>query len=183
MTHRSSCWRARTAGTAISILALVFTAACGAGNGSSDDALPADDRAAAAVRETSARDVDPCTLVTAAEAEHVLAMPVDAARPAETNNESLATCRYIGRRGDGLAVLVVSVSRQNGVAGFENVKQMQKVGFTSESVPEVGDEAFWVGDPLNTLYALHDGVFLSLGGDIDGSQARPLARLALERLP
>ena len=159
---------------------LPFAAACGGGDSPDDAALARPEQAeqAGAVRA----EVDPCALVTSAEAEQVLGAPPEAERPAEANNEYLATCRYVAPRGDGLAVLAVMVSRQNGRYGFDNARRMEEEGIRIEPVSGIGDEAFWVGDPLHTLYVLQDTTYVSIGGDVELEQARPLAVRSVERL-
>ena len=125
---------------------------------------------------------DPCALVTGAEADEVLAAAAEMERPPEANNEYLATCSYVAPRGAGVAVLVVKVSRKSGTAGFENARRMDEAGFELQPVSGVGDQALWVGDPLNTLYVLSDTVYLDVGGDVQLEQARTLALRAVERL-
>jgi hypothetical protein len=141
----------------------------------------ADSASSAAANQTGA-DIDPCQLVTRAEAEQALAAAPDAERPSEANNEYLATCRYVAPRGEGVVVLAVSVSRQNGKVGFQNARRMEEEGFKIQSMSGLGDDAFWVADPLHTLYVLEGDTYLSLGGDVQLEQATPLARQALQRL-
>jgi hypothetical protein len=166
-------------GLQLSLVILFLMAACGGGDRSAADASMA---RAEQAQPTGGGENDPCALVTAGEAEQVLAAPPEAERPSESNNDYLATCRYVAPRGQGVAVLAVSVSRQNGPAGFENAKRMEEAGFKIQPVAGVGANAFWVGDPLHTLYVLHDTVYLDIGGDLQLEQARALALQAVERL-
>ena len=126
--------------------------------------------------------IDPCTLVTGAEATTVLAAPAGAPeRPTEANNENLSTCRYVAPRGQGVAVLVVMVYGADvSKMAFESAKAQQ---FTMEPVTGVGDEAFWIGDPLRTLYVLKGVRYVSFGGDMSRDQAKNLAMTAIQRLP
>lgn len=158
---------------------LPFAAACGGGDDAADDQARAEQGPAGG---TERAQMDPCALVTATDAEQVLGAPPETERPSEANNEYLATCRYVAPRGESVAVLSVMVSRQNGRYGFENARRMEEEGIRIEPVSGVGDDAFWVGDPLHTLYVLADTMYVSIGGDVQLEQARPLALQSIERL-
>ncbi len=99
----------------------------------------------------------------------------------EANNEYLATCRYVTPRGQSVVVLVVMVSSHE--YGKQAFRTAQDQPFESQGVPGAGDDAFWTGDPLYTLYVLHGDVHLTVGGDVQLDQVKPLALKALERLP
>ena len=140
----------------------------------------ASDSAAAPKQSPTAAAVDPCALVTGAEAEQAFgASPATQERPPEANNENLATCRYTAPKGNTVAVLVVMVP-QSTVARpwFDNNRQQP---LTNQAVTGVGDDAFWVGD-LNTLYVLRGNASFSIGGDVTMDQARQLAQTAVGRI-
>lgn len=161
---------------------LFLTSACAGGGASSNEAATPRGEQVQPPAEMVRRENDPCVLVTSAEAEQLLAALVETERPSELNNEYLAGCRYVAPRGESVAVLVVKVSRKSGAVGFQNAKQMEELGMEIQQVPGVGDDAFWVGDPLHTLYVLQDTVYLDIGGDVQLEQVRPHALTALQRL-
>lgn len=132
--------------------------------------------------ETAREAIDPCALVTALDAEQVWGVEIsESGRPSEANNEYLATCRYVAPRGPGIVVLVVMVhSREYGPAAFQTAKQQP---FEIQQVAGIGDDAFWIRDPLTTLYVLQGDVYLSIGGGLELDQAQILAQRALGRLP
>lgn len=153
----------------------IIGAACTAGE---RDAAPGD---TATAPTAQADAVDPCALVTQDEATAALGAPAGAAeRPTEANNDNLSTCRYVAPRGQGVVVLAVmvygiDVSR----TAFQNAKAQP---FPSEPISGVGDEAFWVDDPLNTLYVLKGNRYVSFGGDVPRDRLRDLAVNAMERV-
>lgn len=53
--------------------------------------------------------------------------------------------------------------------------------FPLEPISGVGDEAFWIGDPLNTLYVLKGNRQVTFGGDVPRDQVREVAVKAMER--
>jgi len=165
------------------LLLAAAAAACGGGDDSAGSDSSAE-QAQPAAGTTAAND--PCALVTAAEAEQVLAAPAEAERPPEANNDYMATCRYVAPRGESVVVLTVSVSRQSGRVGFENAKRMGEGGIQIQPVSGLGDEAFWAVDVIQpqfgTLFVLQDSTYLDIGGDVQLEQVRPLALRALERL-
>jgi len=169
---------------AAGVLLAATMAACGGGD-AGDDSTAGAEQAQPAAGSSSGTN-DPCALVTAAEAEQVLAGRPDAERPSELNNDYVAACRYVAPRGESVVVLAVKVSRQSGRVGFENAKRMEELGIQIQPVSGVGDEAFWVEDQLQprfgTLYVLRDTTYLDIGGDVQLEQVRPLALRALERL-
>lgn len=159
---------------------LCLMAACGGedrGSGVNSNRTPEQAQSS----QTGAGAVDPCALVTGDEASQVLGAPAgEAERPPEANNPFLATCRYVAPRGQSVVVLVVMVhSREMGKRGFQTAKEQP---FDIQAVTGVGDDAFWIGVPLDTLYILKDDAFFTIGGDIQLDQARMLADKALERL-
>jgi hypothetical protein len=149
--------------------ALLLLAACGSDEGAAETA------------GTTADIPDPCVLVTDADAAQALDAPIsESDRPSEANNEYMATCRYVAPRGEGVAVMTIMVhGHESGRAGFRSLREQP---FEIEDVAGVGDEAFWIGDRLGTLYVLQGEVFFSIGGDLALEQAKPLAMKAIDRL-
>ena len=160
--------------------ALISLAACGGGGtGESpgQGAAPADSAAA-----PPSSGIDPCALVTKAEAEEALGAPVgEAERPSEANiPPHLSSCRYTARRGAALAILTLMVRTGYGGSesktGFESAKQ-QFPG--AEAVAGIGEDAFFLGNQLNILQG---NVYLTIGGDFDLETAKTLGQRALQRI-
>jgi hypothetical protein len=161
---------------------LFLSSGCGGNERSAgEDSMPQAEQTQSTARASSG-EIDPCALVTGTEAEQVLSARVgEPERPSEANNEYMATCRYIAPRGEGVVVLTVTVSsREYGKMAFQTAREQP---FESRAVPGVGDDAFWIGDPLHTLYVLQGDVLLTFGGDVQLDQIKPLAIKALEQLP
>ena len=82
-----------------------------------------------------------------------------------TGDRGLRRCPHEGGLDDArLAVAArdaASVSRQNGRYAFGNARRMEEEGMRIEPVSGVGDDAFWVGDPLHTLYFLDHTMYVS----------------------
>jgi hypothetical protein len=169
---------------------------CGQGGDESGAAGGAEESGAAQAVD----DLDPCTLVTAAEAARALGVATaEADRPADGNTETrtpsysggdetvvrLKTCRYTGSRDQGVAVLTVMARHSSSAAeaetGFESMRSTyaESVGVTD--VADVGDQAFWMESPPS-LWLLRGQYQLSVSGDIDAATARALAAGALGRL-
>jgi len=157
-----------------------FLPACG---GSGD--APADKASSAAPQPTSqvsSAGLDPCALVTSAEATQALGAAVGPAeRPKEANYPPrMATCRYVAPRGQGVAVMSVLVQRSDtsdqARRGFQSAKE-QFPG--AEPVPGLGDDAFAVANQLNVLKGT---VYLNITGDFDLATSKTLAQSAVERL-
>ncbi|MEX2125371.1 MAG: hypothetical protein WD795_15870 [Woeseia sp.] len=138
-----------------------------------------DSSTAAKQAASSGVEIDPCALVTDAEAGEALGGTVETTeRPPEANHPNLATCRYVAPIGQKVGVLVVMVhSQEMSSYGFQTAREQP---FDVQSVSGVGDDAFWIGD-VNTLYVLQGGLFLSIGGDVALGQMQTLATKALER--
>lgn len=139
-----------------------------------EEAMPAESAAAA---------IDPCTLVTSAEAGQALGVTVGAPeRPSEANHPPvLVTCRYLGPRDQGVAVLTIMVRQSDSPAtaraGFRSLRE-QYQGL--ETLDGIGDEAFFMGNQLNVLEGT---VHLNITGDFDRATATSLAKQAAARLP
>jgi hypothetical protein len=146
-------------------------------------------------------EIDPCMLVTTAEAVESLGVATaEADRPSEANTETrsesysggedtvvrLRTCRYIGERGQAVAVLTVMVRQSSSTAeseiGFESLRETYELATGVTDVPGLGDQAFWLDETPGGLHVLDGGLKLSISGDINAGQARALAAKALERL-
>lgn len=145
-----------------------LVAACG-GNSTTDGA--------------AAPGIDPCSLVTDAEAGKALGVTVGPPeRPSEANHPpALVTCRYVGPRGQGVAVMTVIVRQSDSPgtarAGFQSLRQQVQ---DTQAVDGVGDEAFFLGNQLNVLKG---STHLNITGDFDQATATGLARQAASRLP
>jgi hypothetical protein len=127
--------------------------------------------------------IDPCTLVTGVEAETALGAAVgDAERPKEANiPPRLATCRYVARSGERVAVMTVMVrlsdSPTEARSGFQSAREQFP---DAEAVAGLGDEAFWIANQLNVLRGT---VYVNITGDFDRGTAQSVAETALARLP
>jgi hypothetical protein len=157
-----------------------FLPACGGSGGA-----PADNAASGAAQpppQVSSAALDPCALVTSAEATQALGAAVEAAeRPKEANHPPrMATCRYVAPRGQGVAVMSVMVQRSDTTDQARQGFQSAKEQFPSAAVvPGLGDDAFAVANQLNVLKGT---VYLNITGDFDLATSRTLAQSALERL-
>jgi hypothetical protein len=127
--------------------------------------------------------VDPCALITTAEASEALGATVEKTeRPSAANiPPRLATCRYVAPRGQGLAVMTVLVQRSDtdaqARAGFTSAKEQFPAATT---VPGLGDEAFAIA---NQISVLRGRVCLNITGDFDLERAKALGQKAVQRLP
>ena len=146
---------------------------------------PADDPSSAATQppqQVSSAELDPCALVTSAEATQALGAAVGPAeRPKEANHPPrMATCRYVAARGQGVAVMSVLVQRSDTAAQARRGFQSAKEQFPGAAVvPGLGDDAFAIANQLNVL----DGTaYLNITGDFDLATSKTLAQSALERL-
>ena len=157
-----------------------FLPACG-GSGSA----PAGNASSAATQpapQVSSAGLDPCALVTTAEATQALGAAVGPAeRPKEANHPPrMATCRYVAPRGRGVAVMSVLVQRSDTAdqarRGFQSAKEQFPGAVV---VPELGDDAFAVANQLNVLKGT---VYLNITGDIDLATSKTLAQSALARV-
>jgi hypothetical protein len=125
--------------------------------------------------------IDPCALVTQAEADKALGGGAKQERPGEANiPPNLVTCRYMAPRGEGLAVMTVMVrtgySENEARSGFQGTRELGE----TETVTGLGDEAFWLADQLYVLKGVRS---LTLAGDVERTTAEELARTAVNRLP
>jgi hypothetical protein len=129
---------------------------------------------------SSAATIDPCALVTKAEADQALGAEATQERPSEANiPPRLVTCRYTAPRGQALAVMTVMVrigySDSEARTGFQGTRQLGN----TEPVAGLGDDAFWL---MNQLYVLKGTRQLTISGDVSKEQVQQLARQAVARL-
>ena len=157
-----------------------FVWGCGGSGGPANDASSA---GATPATRASSTELDPCALVTSAEATQALGAAVGPAeRPREANHPPrMVTCRYVAPKGQGVAVMTVLVQRSDTASqariGFQSAKE-QFPGATN--VPGLGDDAFAVANQLNVLKG---PVHLNITGDFDLGTSKSLAANALQRLP
>jgi hypothetical protein len=88
----------------------------------------------------------------------------------------LITCRYTGQRGQGVAVMTVMVRKGQDASesriGFQSAKEQ----FADvQTVPGVGEDAFWIGNQLNVLQG---DTYLIIGGDFELETAKSLGQTA-----
>jgi hypothetical protein len=128
----------------------ILALGCG---GAADDAADAESAAGGGSAAAGAlTGIDPCSLVTQTEAGAALGAAAGAGeRPTEANiPPRLVSCRYIAPRGEGLAVMTVMVrqgeSDSESRIGFDQAKA-QLPG--AETVPGLGEDAFWFANQLN----------------------------------
>ena len=165
-------------------LAIINVITLGAACGGAPDEPAAGERAAAGSVPAAASPeaIDPCSLVTRAEAGEALGGTAgEPERPAEANIPPvLATCRYTAPRGSAVAVMTVMVRRSADESesriGFEQARDQFN---GAEAVAGLGENAFWIG---NQLHVLQGPVYLNITGDFDLTTARDLAATALQRL-
>lgn len=127
--------------------------------------------------------LDPCTLVTAADAEHVLGAPVD--QPQRAANDVNAVCIYRARRGSpppSLSLqLTEATSEEAASAALRDAKE-GLAGLAPEELSGVGDEAFWM-ERMKQLHARKGNVWFTLVGDAPRTALVELARVIVARLP
>jgi hypothetical protein len=160
-------------------LGCVLSACGGSGGAPANEASPARAQPATQVSST---EIDPCALVTSAEATQALGAAVGPAeRPKEANHPPrMVTCRYVAPRGQGVAVMSVLVQRRDTANQARRGFQSAKEQFPGAAVvPGLGDDAFAMANQLNVL----DGtVHLNITGDFDLATSKTLAESALQRL-
>jgi hypothetical protein len=128
------------------------------------------------------KDIDPCGLITKAEAGEALGGTLgELERPAEANIPPyLSTCRYVAQRGQKVAVMTVMVRRGYSVdesrLGFDSAKEQFS---DAQGVQGIGEDAFWSSNQLNILQG---NVYLIIGGDLQLDSAKKLGQRALDRL-
>jgi len=180
-------------------LALLVPALLLLGCGGGEDPGASSDRGPAA--QVTNDDIDPCALVTTAEAAEAIGVTAaEADRPSEANRETrsesysggedtvvrMSTCRYTGELGQTVAVLTVMVRQSSSTAeseiGFEGLRETYAEAVGVTDVPGLGAQAFWMDEDPRGLWVLDGGLQLSISGDVDAGNARDLATKALERL-
>lgn len=165
-------------------LAAVTLLACGG-----DEAPPAaePDAAEPAVAATEpaapAGAIDPCALITPAEAAEALgATPNTTERPTEANHPpAMVTCRWVAPKGQAVAVMTLMVRTSADAASARIGFQAARDAYPgAAAVSGLGEDAYVFADQLNVLKG---DVHLILTGDFDAATSRRLAESALQRLP
>lgn len=127
--------------------------------------------------------IDPCALMTGAEAAEALGVSnVKMERPDEVNIPfQLETCLYSG---DGAVVLVMvshGQSPEESTIGFEERRKNYAETLGVVDVPDIGEQAYWIED-LRQLLVLKGILQLAVSGNISLEKAKELAGKAVERL-
>jgi hypothetical protein len=138
-------------------------------------------QAATATAQASTGEIDPCALVTKAEAEAIVGESLG--EPAVTITEMLAGCLYSTPDFDSVNVDVLTYDSE------DDAKSLFQMAIDINDYPEVegiGDRAYDsrpIGDitVLKGKYELSVGV--STGGEDDFEVAKGLAAKAVDRLP
>ena len=171
---KAGCCIRRWVGASAALALALLLSACGGNDGdSAKSSKPADLRATGAI--------DPCTLVSAEEAQAALGGPAgEPERPPEANiPPRLATCRYVAQRGQGVAVLTITTHiashAQESKIGFEAAREPFP---DAQRIPDLADDAFWIG---NQLHVLSEEIHFVIGG-VELDRAKALAGSVLERL-
>ncbi len=140
--------------------------------------------------------IDPCALLTKADAEVALGQPVnDAERPTQEGaNDTITACRYkvqdSSSYASAMVVVLVPLDGQADSAKthFEADKKISQsmLGPTLD-VPGVGDSAYWVGSSANQLTVLRGSVRFILNvstatGDTAPQSVIDLSKVMLGRL-
>jgi hypothetical protein len=144
-------------------------------------ASPRATQAGTATPQASTGEIDPCTLVTKAEAEAVVGESLG--EPAVTITEMLAGCLYSTPDFDSVNVDVLTYDSE------DDAKSLFQMAIDINDYPEIegiGDRAYDsrpIGDitVLKGKYELSVGV--STGGEDDFEVAKGLAAKAVDRLP
>ncbi|MPZ49134.1 MAG: DUF3558 domain-containing protein [Dehalococcoidia bacterium] len=162
---------------------------CSGNGGANNSIQPSQDNgpSSSATSPAEGGSLDPCSLLSNADASDALGATVS---QAERPSEAQFACRYTAPRGQGLAVLTVSVTRSPSPAsartGFQSTLDSLKSQFPESQFPGliqtatgIGDQAYHLGDQLHVL---RGAVYMVIGGDVSPEQARSLAQKALGRL-
>lgn len=152
----------------ISLLAASVLAACG-DEGSEDaatttTAAPSSNSAVEGSGEDNAESVDGCSIVTAADAEAVLGVPVERSDEATEPQQMLASCIWDGGAGTGSMALVnrlLQLYVYDGAAFYAPDQYGTMPGF--EEIDGFGDGAFAYGTGSFDLLILSGDRTISLG--------------------
>ena len=159
----------------VALVLVCMLAACGGGDDgdSAEGTMHVDPRAAGGI--------DPCTLVSAEEAQTALGGAVgEPERPPEANiPPRLATCRYVAQGDHAAAVLTITIHiathAQESRIGFESAREPFPA---AQRIADLADDAFWIGDQLHVL---SEEVYFIIGG-VELDRAKALAGSALGRI-
>ena len=174
--------RARSlAPQALLVLALAaLLAACGA---SAQAQTAQGTGAGASTVGAAGTPIDACALVTKAEAEALLGVPVGEPQP-KTVQGLATTCSYLASGARDSRSVFVWASPQKSADGarkvFDNAKRdAPTLGTTARDQAGLGDGAFWIHDQL---WVLKGKVVLEFTADTEAN-AQQLAGQVLKRLP
>ena len=162
--------------------AVTQTAAGTQSAGATQTAESAATQAATTAPQTSGGDLDPCALVTKAEAEAIVGESLD--EPVVTITELLASCLYSTPDFDSVSVDVLIYDRE------DDAKSGFQLAIDINDYPEVegiGDQAY-DSRPIGDITVLKGKYELSVdvsveGGDADFETAKDVAAKAVDRLP
>lgn len=166
---------------ACAAIALALVAACG-GGGDDDDTASAEttttEGAEAAPTTASDGSLDPCSLITAGEAEDVLGS--EPGEPTNVNAGGVGACTY--RLDDGSAAVQINVE-----PGDASVFESRTAEMGGESVHGVGDQA-QVNGTIGQIAVVQGDVLFAIfvmlpgGADVDHATLTELGRAAAGRL-
>ncbi len=127
--------------------------------------------------------IDACALITKAEAEALLGMPVGEPTPKPING-GITTCTFLPTEARDLRQLFIWTNpRQSADSArkvFDNTKKgADPMGAPTKEEAGFGDSAFWT---MNQLWILEGKVVIGLSTDSE-DHTRKLAALVLQRLP
>jgi hypothetical protein len=146
---------------------------------------------------TAPGGLDPCTLLTKADAESILGKPVmDATHPITADATfEVRSCEYRVTGGTALdnATLIYTVSSEGDAAtaktAFDTGKKDAQKSWNAApvDVPGLGDEAYWVGGAGNNVSVLKGPIYITLSastykGDSPPAAIITLAKTVLSRL-
>ncbi len=141
---------------------------------------------------------DPCTLLTRADAEKILGKTVkDPDHPVTgSQNFEVNSCAYHAQDGmaTDAATLITMAPASGGAVfaktSFENDKKLTQSNYSADpvDVPDLADEAYWVGGSGNVLYMLKGDLQVTLmvggqQGSTPPSALVDLGKLVISRLP
>ncbi|HEV2736117.1 MAG TPA: hypothetical protein VGV85_14815 [Longimicrobiaceae bacterium] len=157
--------------------AALVLSACGSAE---TDASDAGQAAQAVPGGSTAAAVDPCTLLTEADARGVLGDSLQQGRP---DAGSTPSCQYVTPSGESLTLQMLPGS----VPDFDSYVQQSADAFKAKVEPAagLGERAAWVGTQLMVLQAPHMLV-LTIGQNLGDEERRALGQrlgaAALQRL-
>jgi hypothetical protein len=171
----------------LALLPALVLAACGNSPEGAGQTDTGDATAEPQVAATPA-SIDPCTLVTSAEAAAALGLAeVKTGRPASVNNPpSLVTCLYTPASGEAMSVLNVMLHREASASEANSRFDFMKGSFAdmggAVDVAGPGEKAVWLPGGKQ-LWVLKGADLLGVSGDVPQEKAVELATTALTRLP